>query len=257
MTDDDGPLRGGTANTGRVIRVGNTVRRPRGPHSPAVHRLLKHLAKTGFSGAPRVLDSRPDTEILTFIPGIAAYEPLPAWALTDQALRSFAQLLRDYHEHAESFDEDGLPWQRNVPERWRGKLITHNDLNPANVVFRQEQAIALIDFDLAAPGCRAWDLAVAACFWIPLCDERHIQDSRRGATFARYRLLLDAYDARAALRREVAEATVDANIWISTIIASGARHRHPAFTAIWEASAERYYYAHAWLLANQQRLATL
>jgi aminoglycoside phosphotransferase (APT) family kinase protein len=124
-------------------------------------------------------------------------------------------------------------------------------------VFRQEQAVALIDFDLAAPGSRAWDLAVAACFWIPLCDERHIQDSRRGATFARYRLLLDSYGARSPLRREVAEATPDANIWISTIIASGARHRHPAFSAIWEISAQRYYYAQAWLLANQQRLATL
>jgi hypothetical protein len=117
MTDEDGPLRGGTANTGRVIRIGNTVRRPRGPHSPAVHRLLVHLADTGFTGAPRVLDSRPDTEILTFIPGIAAYEPLAEWALTDRALHSFGQLLRDYHEHAQSFDDVGLPWQRSVPKR--------------------------------------------------------------------------------------------------------------------------------------------
>jgi serine/threonine protein kinase len=257
MIDEDGPLHGGTANRGRVIRIGNTVRRPRGAHSPAVHRLLTHLADTGFAGAPRVIDSRPDTEILTFIAGIAAYEPLPTWALSDEALRSFVGLLRDYHDHVETFSEDGLPWQRNVPTRWRGTLISHNDLNPANVVFRDGRAVALIDFDLAGPGCRAWDLAVAACFWVPLCDERDIHDSRRDMTFARYHLLLDAYDASRSLRREVAEATIDANKWISTIIASGAGHGHPAFSAIWQASGERYRGAQAWLAANQRRLATL
>lgn len=257
MSDEDGPLRGGTANQGRVIRIGNTVRRPRGPYSPAVHRLLRHLADTGFAGAPRVLDARPDTEVLTFIPGIAAYEPLPTWALSDQALRSFAGLLRDYHDHVESFPDNGLPWQRAVPTRWRGSLISHNDLNPANVVFRAGRAVALIDFDLAAPGSRAWDLAVAACFWVPLCDERDIHDSRRDNTFARYRLLLDAYEANRSLRRTVAEATIDANTWISTIIASGAGHGHPAFSAIWKANSKRYQGAAAWLAANQSRLAIL
>ena len=59
---DDGPLPGGTANHGRIVRVGDTVHRPRGPHSPSVHALLDHLGRHGFAGAPHVLatdDARP------------------------------------------------------------------------------------------------------------------------------------------------------------------------------------------------------
>lgn len=220
-----------------------------------MHQLLDHLKAVGFTGAPRLLESRPDTEVLSFIPGRAAYEPMPDWALTDAALVSFVSLLHNYHRCVESFDGTALHWQRSVPTRWQGPLITHNDLNPANVVFRDETAAALIDFDLAAPGSRAWELAVAACFWIPLCDDRDINDARGGRAFARYRLLLDAYETPSPLRAEVAEALIDANVWISTIIESGARHGHPAFGAIWAAGARRYQRAHQWLLAHQTRLA--
>jgi serine/threonine protein kinase len=255
--DRDGPLRGGTANRGRVIRIGDTVHRPQGPQSGAVHQLLNHLATTGFTGAPKLLESRPDTEVLTFIPGVAAYEPMPAWALTDAALASFISLLHDYHRAVETFDGARLNWQRSVPARWRGPLISHNDLNPANVVFRGQEAVALIDFDLAGPGGRAWDLAIAACFWIPLCDDRDVDDSRRGRAFSRFRLLLDAYEASGPLRQETAEALIDANTWISTIIESGARHGHPAFGAIWDASRQRYLRAHPWLVTQQSRLSAV
>jgi hypothetical protein len=257
VADADGPLRGGTANRGRIIRIGDTVHRPRGPQSAAVHQLLAHLAAAGFAGAPRVLESRPDTEVLTFIPGVAAYDPMPEWALTDAALASFVSLLRDYHRCVESFDGATLQWQRSVPMRWRGQLISHNDLNPANVVFRDQAAVALIDFDLAGPGSRPWELAIAACFWVPLCDDRDIEDSRRGRTLSRYRLLLDAYEASGPLRHEIAEALVDANTWISTIIESGARHGHPAFGSIWTRCALRYQRAHGWLVAHQSRLSAL
>jgi len=51
----DGLLHGGTANRGRVFRVGATVHRPRGAHSDAVHILLRHLEESGFTGAPRAI----------------------------------------------------------------------------------------------------------------------------------------------------------------------------------------------------------
>ena len=41
------PLGGGDVTEG-VVRVGNTVRRPVGPHSPLVHALLAHLESVGF-----------------------------------------------------------------------------------------------------------------------------------------------------------------------------------------------------------------
>jgi hypothetical protein len=48
------PLDGGNMSGG-VVRVGDTVRRPAGPWTPAVHALLDHLHGVGFHGAPRPL----------------------------------------------------------------------------------------------------------------------------------------------------------------------------------------------------------
>ncbi|MFF0001825.1 hypothetical protein ACFYRZ_46055, partial [Streptomyces avermitilis] len=60
------PLTGGRITEG-VVRVGDAVRRPVGPHSPFVHRLLKHLEDVGFDAAPRLLGTdAKGREILDF-----------------------------------------------------------------------------------------------------------------------------------------------------------------------------------------------
>src|ERR1700730_16040773 len=82
----DVPLAGGTANRGRVVRVGDTVVRPTAPCWPATHALLAHLAAAGFDGAPRVLGAGPATETLTYIAGRAALPPLHHDALTTPAI---------------------------------------------------------------------------------------------------------------------------------------------------------------------------
>jgi hypothetical protein len=43
------PLGGGDVTEG-VVRVGDTVRRPVGPHAPLVHAPLAHLESAGFEG---------------------------------------------------------------------------------------------------------------------------------------------------------------------------------------------------------------
>jgi hypothetical protein len=67
------PLAGGNVSGG-VVRVGDTVRRPAGPWTPAVHALLDHLHAVGFRGAPRPLglDDR-GREVLTYVPGPVAH----------------------------------------------------------------------------------------------------------------------------------------------------------------------------------------
>ena len=50
------------------------------------------------------------------------------------------------------------------------RTITHNDLFPENVVFRDGRVVALIDFAMAAPGRPLWDVAIAAEMWGPLGD---------------------------------------------------------------------------------------
>jgi Phosphotransferase enzyme family len=252
----DGPLHGGTANHGRVVKVGDTVQRPRGPHTRAVHALLDHLAGRGFTEAPRVVGLSPRIETVGFIPGTAATEPVPDWALTEPALRSVGALLRRYHEHVSGFDARRRRWQRAVPPRWQGPLVTHNDLNPANVIFRDGHAVAMIDFDLAAPGSPAFDLAVTACFWAPLRDCTDIGDSRRGHVFDRYRTLLDAYGADPALRADVAQATAAANGWIADVIEEHARLGHPAFGTLWEHAGGMHRRASRWLSAHTEDLVT-
>jgi len=247
-------MHGGTANRGRVLRVGSTVHRPTGRHTEAVHALLAHLAATGFDGVPRVLAAFDDTEVLGYIDGRAANLPTPEWALTDDALDSVGVLLRDYHEHVAAFPGTGRAWQRAVPADWRGTLVTHNDSHPANIVFRDGRAVALIDFDLAAPGCVAWELAVAACFWAPLLDPGDVTDSRQGQSTRRFRLLADSYGAPADLRQDVVAATVAANGWIASIIEDAAADGHPAFASVWAHEAAKYRRAHDWLLQHQADL---
>jgi Phosphotransferase enzyme family len=174
-------LVGGTANRGQVVRVGDTVRRPRRPTSPATHALLRHLADVGFDGAPRFLGVDDlGREVLSYVPGTAITPPYPPWALTDEALVSVAHLLHAYHEAVSTFDPTPHAWPLSPPAPFAGELISHNDVNLDNVVFREGRAVALIDFDLASPGSRVWDVACAARLWVPLRPEPCIDDARQG-----------------------------------------------------------------------------
>ena len=250
----DGPLLGGTANRGLVIRVGHTVRRPAAPYRAATHALLAHLAAVGFDGAPRVLAADATTDTLTYIEGRAATPPLLEEMLTDAALVSVADLLRRYHQAVASFDPAGYRWPRRLPARFTAGLVSHNDAYPANFIFRGGRAVALIDFDLAGPGSAVWDLAAAARYWCPLRDERDISDSRLGGSFRRFRLLLDAYGLAAAQRREVAEAIIANHDWDCAIIAEGVRSGHAGFIDAWNENGGTMIRARRWCEAHQSEL---
>src|SRR5688572_17058037 len=65
------PLEGGNVAAG-VVRVGDTVRRPVGEWTPAVHALLRHLERVGFDSAPRVLGiDEKGREILSYCEGVS------------------------------------------------------------------------------------------------------------------------------------------------------------------------------------------
>jgi hypothetical protein len=251
---EDGPLSGGTANRGLVIRVGDTVRRPIAPCWPATHALLAHLSVVGFDGAPRVLAADTSTEVLTYIHGRAAVPPLPANTLTDAALVSIASLLRGYHRSVRSFDPAGYRWPRPIPASFRTGLVSHNDVHPANLVFREGRAVALIDFDLAGPGSAAWDLAAAARNWAPLQDEQDITDSRQGRVIERFRIFLDACELTRAERRHVAEAVVANHDWTYAIVTEAAAAGHPGFADHWHKVMQPTVRARRWCLRHQRDL---
>jgi hypothetical protein len=230
---EDGPLPGATANRGLVVRVGGTVLRPTAPCRRATHALLAHLAAVGFDGAPRVLAAGPSTEMLTYIDGQAAVPPLAGDMLTDAALVSVADLLRRYHAAASSFDPAGYSWPRPIPARFRTGLVSHNDVHPANLVFRDGRAVALIDFDWAGPGSAAWDFATAARNWAPLQPDRDIADSRQGRALERFRIFLHASGLPRAGRRQVAEAIVANHDWTYAIVTEAAAAGHQGFADHW------------------------
>ncbi len=246
------PLVGGTANRGLVVRVGDTVRRPRRATTPATHALLEHLADVGFTGAPRALgvDGR-GREVLSYVPGTAVTPPYPAWALTDDALVSVAHLLRDYHAAASTFDPAGHVWPRRPPSPFAGELVTHNDVNLDNVVFRDGRAAALIDFDLASPGSRVWDVACAARLWAPLRPDQHVHDARRGRALARFRLFADAYGLGGADREQVVPAVLHNHDWSYDIVGAAVERGHAAFSDYWtDGAMERARDTRQWYLAN-------
>jgi Phosphotransferase enzyme family len=158
------PLAGGDVTEG-VVRIGKTVRRPVGPHSPLVHALLAHLESADFEGAPRFLGiDASGREVLSYIDGEVAGRPRPSWIADETRLASVGRLVRAYDDAAASFTPppDTLPGTRpaepaGVPPApaYPPELIGHVDITPENVVFRDGRAYALIDFDLAKPATRA------------------------------------------------------------------------------------------------------
>src|ERR687893_210280 len=236
MLDDSSEvlLSGGLTNVGLVSRVGDTVRRPRPPTSPATWALLDHLERVGFDGAPRFLgvDDR-GREILSLIPGEAAIEPYQDWALTDDALVSVAELLRRYHDAAASFDAAGRTWPEFVPAEFRDGLISYNDPNLDNVIFASGVAVGLIDFDLASPGSAVWDVTCAARLWAPLRDERDAPEELRGRSLERLRIFIDAYGLARRDRLRVVDPANHTHDRCYRVVREAVDGGHETFGRMW------------------------
>jgi hypothetical protein len=202
-------LAGGLGNEGRVVRVGDTVRRPVGPWTPAVHLLLRHLERVGFDGAPRLRGLEGDIEVLSFLPGDVAVPPFPAWSATDDLLVSVAELQRQYHDAVADFRPpvDVIWGDGPARSEYSDELVCHNDLCLENVVARNGGAVAFIDFDFARPVDRVWDIAVALRHWVPMWDPVDLDEHRTDVDQnARTQLFFDAHGLDPVER----ERTIDA-----------------------------------------------
>ncbi len=212
------PLAGGDVTEG-VVRVGDTVRRPVGPHSPLVHALLAHLESIGFEGAPRFLGiDRAGREVLSYVDGEVAGRPRPPWIADEARLASVGRLVRAYDDAAASFipppgalpgaqptEPPGIPPAPVYPP----ELIGHVDITPENVVFRDGRAFALIDFDLAKPATRADEMFNAMMWWAPLADPRDADPLLQGVDVPRRaRILAGAYGLSDADRERVIEVAL-------------------------------------------------
>ncbi|MCP3936551.1 MAG: phosphotransferase [Actinomycetia bacterium] len=199
-------LDGGIANAGKVVRVGPHVLRPSSPYTGSIHAFLRAVRAAGFEGASLPVGVDEDgRERLVFIDGDVPLTPYPDWSQSDTALASIARLLRGLHDAAGGFDPRGLSWNDALADPSGGTLVCHNDVELSNVVFRDGVAVALLDFEFAAPGRPVYDLAQLARLCVPIEDD--FDQNRIGwkpaDRPARLRLVADAYgldpDGRAEL----------------------------------------------------------
>jgi aminoglycoside phosphotransferase (APT) family kinase protein len=229
-------LSGGLANQGQVVRIGDTVRRPAGLHSEAVTNLLDHLRTSGFDAAPSVLGKDLEgRDVYKWIDGDVPIPPFPGWALADEALISTASLIRRLHDALSNFEAPpGASWSNERADPRGGPLICHTDICPENVVFRERQAIAILDFDFASPGRRVWDLAMAARMWIPL--RPHPDDDPGDETARARRLghLVAGYGLAREDHEEFVDAIIEAQRVGNAFVRRHVEAGEPGFVAMWD-----------------------
>ncbi|MDO8364120.1 MAG: phosphotransferase [Actinomycetota bacterium] len=232
------PLYGGVANAGAVTRQGGHVLRPSNAHTPSIHRFLGALAAAGFDGASVPVGVDADgRERLQFVAGDVPLVPYPAWAQSDEALASVARLMRRFHDASAAVLVPAASdtWSDEMADPAGGPVVCHNDVCLENVVFRDGQAVALLDFDFAAPGRPLFDLACFARMCVPIDDESCARFGWAPADLpARLRLVADAYGLDAAGRAEVVQhvdgAMQRGGQFLLRRIAAG----DPNFTEMWE-----------------------
>lgn len=163
-------------NVSIVYKKGNHVYRTQKEGSANVHRLLKHLEAKGISGVPRFIGvDEQGREVLTYLEGETADYPLKAYMWSDEAIQDAARLMRRLHDATAdvAWPSDWQPLD-DTPEPF--DVICHNDFAVYNTIFHDGKIEGVIDFDLAAPGPRAWDIVYALYTFVPL-SRRHQAES--------------------------------------------------------------------------------
>ena len=231
---DEVVLSGG--NMTPVVRVGDTVRRAAGPWTPTIHALLRHVRAAGFDAVPEPLGiDEQGREILSFVPGRVATYPLDDFVLAERTTVAVARMLRAYHDASASFTAPpGAAWQ--WPAHAPAEVICHNDFCPYNLTFAGEELTGVIDWDLASPGPRVWDMGYTAYRFVPLTDPENPDAPYPGAAEQERRLgvFCDAYgDARIGPADVTAAAIARLRDIVAFIVDSAAAG-DPAQTAVLE-----------------------
>lgn len=181
-------------NLNDAVRIGDTVHRRAGAWTPAVHALLRYLERAGFP-APRVIGTDAQgREVLRYVEGEVdpggADSPIADHFLADDRVTEAGKLLRRYHDVAAQFrPPPNAKWRMVAPTAY--EVICHNDWSPWNALLRKGRLEVMLDWDLAGPGTRLWDIANGMYDWAPLFESRIAPTI--GQQARRARLFLDAY----------------------------------------------------------------
>ncbi|MGH1442963.1 MAG: phosphotransferase [Exiguobacterium profundum] len=159
-------------NVSIVHRKGNYVYRSQKVGSERIHCYLKHLEAKQLSGVPRFVGiDETRREVLTYIEGETADYPLKSYMWADEAIQDVARLMRRLHDASIDFEWTS-EWEPIDHTPQPLEVICHNDFAVYNTIFHEGKVAGIIDFDLAAPGPRAWDIVYALYTFVPL-SRRH------------------------------------------------------------------------------------
>ncbi|HBU81635.1 MULTISPECIES: phosphotransferase [Paenibacillus] len=181
MREHEEILNGGNVN--KVVKVGSTVRREAIPNL-YVYELLLYLEKVGYAHSPRYLGAdEQGREILSYLDGEVPgndYPEMESYMWSDETLKEVARLLKGYHDATVGFitsteSSNNFPKTSSLEE-----VVCHNDFALYNVVFKDRLPVGIIDFDMAGPGPRIWDIVYSLYTSVPLAgfspgkDEREV-----------------------------------------------------------------------------------
>jgi hypothetical protein len=174
------------------------VHRPGHEWTPTVHSFLRHLRFKGLDCAPEPLAIDGETERLGFIAGDAGGD---GWyhQHTDAGLQSAARLLRRIHDASLDWNPPpGAVWG-SPPVDGDDQVFCHGDPGPWNFVWRDNEAVGLIDWDFLHPAPRIDDVAYALRWFAPARSDEHALDWHHFPEVpdrkARIAAFLDAYGA--------------------------------------------------------------
>ncbi|WP_199520832.1 phosphotransferase [Jiangella anatolica] len=185
MSEAETPLPGGRADG--AVRVGDTVRRPAGPWTPAVHALLDGLRAAGLDGVPPVhgVDER-GREVLGLIPGRAIARDE---VVSDALLADGVRWLRRFHDAVAGYRPAGeVTWRHGRRALADGEIVCHNDPAAYNWIASGDRVVGVVDWDMAGPGVALDDLAFVAWMSVPLRTSSPVDDVAR-----RLRSMASAY----------------------------------------------------------------
>jgi hypothetical protein len=188
----------------KLVRVGDTVRRPSGPFTASVHHLLRHLRDHGFDLAPepRGVDEA-SREILSFIKGRDSGWPLLPEILSLEGAERLGVLASRLRSALASYEcPPAARWQFATGAPGPGEAMQHGDLGPWNLLWRNDGQVAgVLDWDFAQPGDPMYDTGYLAWFTVPLLDDARAT-ARGFPTPPDHLARLDAFAAGAALTRD-------------------------------------------------------
>ena len=137
--------------------------------------------------------------------------------------------------------------------------MCHNDVSPENVVFRNGIAVALLDFEFAAPGRPVYDLAHLARLCVPVEDDfdQVRLGWRPGDRPARLRVVADAYGLDGDGRADLLPAMDNAIDRLEAAVRRSVEAGDPNAVEMWNRTggSERYDRRRRWWIVHHDEFA--